>query len=76
MLQRRTAEMLRFNPALILASQTTGGAIGSVISPTKILVGASTSHLANQEGVVLRVLLRYIVLLILGVAMAVWIVAI
>ena len=73
MLQQRTAEMLHFNPSLILASQTTGGAIGSVISPTKILVGASTSHLADQEGVVLRALLRHIVPLILGLALVVWI---
>jgi lactate permease len=75
MLQQRTAEMLHYNPAVILASQTTGGAVGSVISPTKILVAVSTSTLVSQEGVVLRALLRYILPLILSVALISWIAA-
>jgi lactate permease len=74
-LQQRTAELLNYNPARILAAQTTGGAIGSVISPTKILVGASTTQLADQEGFVLRALLPHIAALVFCVALIVWICA-
>ncbi len=74
-LQLRTAELLHYNPTSILAAQTTGGALGSVISPTKILVGASTTQLADQEGIVLRALLPRIAALIFCVALIVWICA-
>jgi len=73
MLQRRTAELLQFNLPWILAAQTAGGAIGSVVSPTKILVGVSTTPMANDEGTVLKAMLRYILPLLLGVALAAWI---
>jgi lactate permease len=72
-LQQRTAELLHYDPARILAAQTTGGAIGSVISPTKIVVGASTTHLADQEGIILRALLPRIAALLFCVALIVWI---
>lgn len=74
MLQRRTAELLGYRSPTILAAQTTGGAIGSVIAPTKIVVGASTAGMAGEEGTVLRSLLPYICLLIAGVGMIVWVV--
>jgi lactate permease len=63
-LQLRTAELLGLQAAIILASQTTGGAIGSVVAPTKIIVGASTTGAAGQEGVILRKLIAYVALLI------------
>lgn len=58
-LQLRTAELLGFPIALILAAQTAGGALGSVIAPTKIVVGASTGGMAGQEGIVLQKMLTY-----------------
>jgi lactate permease len=63
-LQLRTAELLGLQAALILAAQTTGGAIGSVVAPTKIIVGASTTGAAGEEGVIMRRLIGYVVLLI------------
>jgi lactate permease len=45
--------------AVILAAQTTGGALGSMIAPAKILVGCSTIGLAGREGPVLRATLKY-----------------
>jgi lactate permease len=72
MLQQRTAELLGYSLPLILAAQTTGGAIGSVIAPTKIVVGASTAGMAGEEGTVLRSLLPYIGILIVGVGLIVW----
>lgn len=64
-LQLRTAELLGYSAAIILAAQTAGGALGSVIAPTKIVVGASTGGMAGREGEVMRKMLVYTGLLIL-----------
>lgn len=56
-LQLRTAELLGLPAAIILAAQTTGGALGSIAAPTKVIVGASTAGLEGQEGDILRKLL-------------------
>jgi len=64
-LQFRTAELLGYSTAIILAAQTSGGALGSVIAPTKIVVGASTGGMAGREGGVLRKMLVYTGLLVL-----------
>ncbi len=58
-LQMRTAELLGFSTAVILAAQTSGGALGSVIAPTKIVVGASTGGMAGREGEIMRKLIGY-----------------
>ena len=63
-LQMRTAELLGLSVALILAAQTSGGALGSVIAPTKIVVGASTGGMAGREGEIMRKMLAYTGLLI------------
>ncbi len=69
MLQRRAAELLGDPIVWILAAQTAGGAIGSVIAPTKLVVGASTGGMAGEEGTVLRALGGYIGLLLLGLSL-------
>jgi len=58
-LQLRTAELLGYTAAIILAAQTAGAAIGSVIAPTKVVVGASTAGMAGREGEVMRKMLVY-----------------
>ena len=58
-LQQETAQLAGISVALILAAQTTGGAIGSMIAPAKILVGCSTVGLSGKEGPVLKATLRY-----------------
>ena len=58
-LQQETAQLAGLSVALILAAQTTGGAIGSMIAPAKILVGCSTVGLSGKEGPVLKATLRY-----------------
>jgi len=74
-LQLRTAEILGLPAALILAAQTTGGAIGSVAAPTKIIVGASTAGMVGKEGDILRKLLPIIcgLLLIISILISLWI---
>jgi lactate permease len=70
LLQRRTAEVLRLSVAWILAAQTAGGAVGSVIAPTKLIVGASTTGLAGEEGRILRALAGYIAALLCMISLA------
>jgi lactate permease len=62
-LQMQTAELAGLSTALILAAQTTGGALGSMIAPAKILVGCSTVGLSGKEGPVLQATIRYGVLI-------------
>ena len=58
-LQLETAQLAGLSTALILAAQTTGGALGSMIAPAKILVGCSTVGLSGKEGPVLKATLWY-----------------
>ena len=58
-LQQQTATLLGLPVVVILAAQTAGGAIGSMLAPAKIIVGASTAGLSGQEGQVLRRALVY-----------------
>ncbi len=64
-LQMRTAELLGYTIAVILAGQTSGAALGSVIAPTKVVVGASTGGMEGHEGEVMRKMLVYTGLLVL-----------
>jgi lactate permease len=53
-LQQQAAELLAISVPIILAAQTTGGSLGSMLAPAKLIVGCSTAGLAGQEGQVLR----------------------
>jgi len=68
-LQLRTAELLRYSVAIILAAQTAGAALASVIAPTKVVVGASTAGMAGREGEVMRKLFGYTALLVLLISL-------
>lgn len=63
-LQLKTADILGLPAAIILAAQTTGGALGSVAAPTKVIVGASTAGMEGKEGEIMRVLLPVICILL------------
>jgi lactate permease len=58
-LQQQTAELAGLSTAIILAAQTTGGALGGMIAPAKILVGCSTVGLSGKEAPVLQATIRY-----------------
>jgi lactate permease len=68
-LQLRTAELLGYQAALILAGQTAGAALASVMAPTKVVVGASTAGMAGQEGDIMRKILVYTGLLVLFISL-------
>jgi len=58
-LQEQIARLLAIAPGLLVAAQTTGGALGSMIAPAKLIVGCSTAGLHGRDGEVLRVTLPY-----------------
>jgi lactate permease len=64
-LQLRTAEFLDLPVMIILAGQTAGAALASVMAPTKVVVGASTAGMAGREGEVMRVLISYTAILVI-----------
>lgn len=66
-LQEEVALLLGIAPGLLAASQTTGGALGSMIAPAKIIVGCSTVGLQGRDGDVLRVTLPYGLAIGLGI---------
>ncbi len=68
-LQQRSAELLNLSVPLILAAQTAGGSLGSVLAPAKVIVGCSTVGLSGEEGTVMRKLLGYGLITIATVAL-------
>ncbi|HYB75132.1 MAG TPA: L-lactate permease [Candidatus Sulfotelmatobacter sp.] len=52
--QRDAAMLLRVNPFLMAALQTTGGALGGMVTPAKVLMACATVGLRGQEGAVIR----------------------
>ena len=66
-LQEEVALLTGIAPGLLVASQTTGGALGSMIAPAKIIVGCSTVGLHGRDGEVLRVTLPYGLAISLGI---------
>jgi lactate permease len=67
-LQMQTGELLGFRVAIILAAQTAGAALASVIAPAKVVVGASTAGMTGKEGEVIRHLAIYIALFLLFIS--------
>jgi len=64
-IQMRSADLLGLSVPLILASQTAGGAIGSMMAPAKIILASATVGLENEEGMVISKILIYGLALIL-----------
>ena len=69
LLQLRTAQLLSISAAIILAGQTAGAGLASVVAPAKIVVGTSTADLAGREGEVMRKMLPYIIVLVLLISL-------
>ena len=56
-MQKGVAILLNISPVLLLAAQTTGGSLGSMIAPAKLAVGGSTNAMKGREGEILRMTL-------------------
>ena len=72
-LQQQTATLLGLTVPIILAAQTTGGSLGSMLAPAKIIVGCSTAGLAGNEGDVLRKTILYGLIITAGIGIIAWI---
>lgn len=70
-LQAATAQQLHYGVALILAAQTSGGALGSLFAPAKVIVGASTVPGAH-DGRVLKLATIYGLVTVLVIGLLVW----
>ena len=51
--QQQVAGMLSIDKAQLLAAQTVGGAVGSILSPSKILLGTTAVGILGREGEVM-----------------------
>ncbi len=58
-LQMRTAELLGLSVPLILAAQSAGGALGSMMAPAKVILGCATVGLEKKEAEVIGKILIY-----------------
>ncbi len=56
-MQKGVAQLLTIAPVFLLAAQTVGGSLGSMVAPAKLAVGVSTNNLKGREGEVLRITL-------------------
>jgi lactate permease len=73
-LQMQTALLLDLPVALILAAQTAGGALGSIMAPAKVILGCSTVGLGGKEGEVIGKLVLYTSGLILSMGILAFII--
>ena len=72
-LQLDSAQLMGLSVSLVLALQTSAGAIGSMMAPARIMVGVSTVGIGQgDEGRVLRSLLLYGSLILVVMALVAW----
>ena len=68
-LQQETATLLALSVPIVLAGQTAGASLGSVLAPAKIIVGCSTVGLSGREAPVIRRMLLLGLIPVLFVAL-------
>jgi lactate permease len=68
-LQSQAAAALQLNPAIVLAAQTAGAAIGSSIAISAVLLGLGAVGAAGQAGSTIRRMLPYIAITLLAIAL-------
>jgi lactate permease len=73
-LQKTTAQLVGVSVLLILGAQTTGGSLGSMLAPAKVIVGCSTAGLEGEEGKVMRITLVYGLVITALIGAIVWVV--
>ncbi|MBM3470384.1 MAG: L-lactate permease [Armatimonadetes bacterium] len=72
-LQRDGAQMLAMNPALMAALQSSGGSLGSMIAPAKVVLATATTGLLGQEGRVMRATAPYAIAMAAAIGLLGWI---
>lgn len=72
-LQRDGAQMLAMNPALMAALQSSGGSLGSMVAPAKVVLATATTGLLGQEGRVMRATAPYAIVMIAILGLLGWV---
>jgi lactate permease len=72
-LQQNVAALLGIDPRLLLAAQTAGGSLGSLLAPAKLIVGCSTVGAQGKDGEALKLTLPYGIVIGLLVGGIVWV---
>ena len=72
MFQYDVAKFLGISIPIILGLQTTGGAVGNMISPMNVALGTGSANCVGKEGEILRKTLVYAVIIGLAVGIAGW----
>lgn len=70
-LQQQTGLALHLSLPLILAAQTTGGALGGMFAPAKVIIGCSTVP-GSDDGKVLKAVTAYGMVMVALVGLVVW----
>jgi lactate permease len=52
--QKEVAQLIGADQSIVVSAQTTGGSVGSMISPSKLAVGSATLGIPGREGLILR----------------------
>jgi lactate permease len=62
------------DPVLMAALQSAGGALGSMVTPAKVVLAAAATGLAGREGQIVRLTGRYLLVLtaLLGLIGLAW----
>jgi lactate permease len=53
-LQQNSAILLGLNPPMLIAAQTAGGSLGSMVAPAKLILGCTTAGIKERQGETLR----------------------
>jgi lactate permease len=69
-MQKDVAQLLTISPLILLAAQTVGGSLGSMVAPAKLAVGGTTTGLKGKEGEILRITLPIALIMVLIVGAA------
>jgi lactate permease len=71
-LQVQTAAQAGLDPVLLAAANTSGGVLGKMVSPQNLAIAASAVGMAGQEGVLLRKVLGYSLVMLVFMCLLVW----
>lgn len=69
--QKNVASFLGINSIIISAMQTTGGAIGTAISPMNVALGTGVTKIVGKEGVIIKKVIIYTIIMGLAVGLPV-----
>lgn len=70
--QRDAALLLTLDPTIMAALQSTGGSLGSMVAPAKVLLACAIAGLAGKEGEVMRQAFRYCLFLVTMIGLLGW----